>query len=1148
MASNDDHLMSHRQSGSIPGMPRGEYVDFDNGRFYCIRDFDRMAPFFVSLVSGSDHWLFVSSCGALTAGRVDADSAIFPYYTADKLRDARESAGSLCAMFVEKGEAPARWEPFAHSRHHGFRVERNLYRNTLGSRLVFEEINHDLGLTHHYAWLFSNAYGLVRQARIVNHAHSELRIRLLDGVRNILPSCVSSAAQLEFSNLLDAYKCSERITGRDMAVYALTARLSDRPVPGEALLATTAWQAGLDAPTVLLSDAQVDAFFAGGDLCDESVNMGRRGAFLMNTVLDLAPDETRSWSIAVDVNRDASAVIALRERLADAGGLLSDLKGDIDATDRQLRRHIAAADGLQCCAEETVAVHHAANVMYNIMRGGLPADGYRIRTDDWRCFVAQFNAACAAAHSETLDALPSSLSVEELREVADASGSEVLARLARQYLPFTFSRRHGDPTRPWNRFAIKVRNPDGTPRLAYEGNWRDIFQNWEALGTSFPAYLENFIALFLCATTADGYNSLCLSESGIAWECFEPDAPWAAFGYWSDHQIIYLLRLLEAEEAFYPGKLAALLNRPLFTCANVPYRIKPYGDLLLNPRDSLVFDADEHRAVEERVSRLGADGRLLLTPEGAVVHVTMAEKLLVLLLAKLTNLVPGGGIWMNTQRPEWNDSNNALAGYGLSVVTTCYLHRYLCFLQELFPAEAASVRLTETVADWLEASAGVLERFDGTRGGDPVSDAERRAFMDAVGEAGAAYRQRVYTEGLSPACRDVPVGDIRAFLANALACVRSSIRANRRTDDLYHAYNILQLTEEGAGVLHLHEMLEGQVAALSSGMLDASEALAALEALRDSALYREDQQSYLLNPRCLPPTFLERNNVPPPAAAAVPFLKAMLDAGDTRLVKRDVTGGVHFNGAFANRDSVLHALDELRRDPRYAAAVDSDADNVLDLFEETFNHLAYLGRAGSMFAYEGVGSIYWHMVSKLLLAAKECAEVARVSGAPQATGLAACYDEIRAGLGFNKSPQLWGGFPTDPYSHTPWGRGAAQPGMTGQVKEEVLTRFSELGVAVTDGRVTFDPRRVPDPEFLSAPRTFDFIARDGGEARIDLPVGALAFTFCQVPIVYRSTETAGLVLTLHDGTQRTIQGHRLDADTSRAIFDRDGSIARIEVT
>ena len=55
------------------------------------------------------------------------------------------------------------------------------------------------------------------------------------------------------------------------------------------------------------------------------------------------------------------------------------------------------------------------------------------------------------------------------------------------------------------------------------------------------------------------------------------------------------------------------------------------------------------------------------------------------------------------------------------------------------------------------------------------------------------------------------------------------------------------------------------------------------------------------------------------------------------------------------------------------------------------------------------------------------------------------------GIGVNKSPELYGAFPTDPYSHTPAGKGAQQPGMTGQVKEDVISRFGELGVEVNNG-------------------------------------------------------------------------------------------------
>ena len=67
-------------------------------------------------------------------------------------------------------------------------------------------------------------------------------------------------------------------------------------------------------------------------------------------------------------------------------------------------------------------------------------------------------------------------------DAALASNTDLqLERLCREYLPLSFSRRHGDPSRPWNRFAIKVKDEKGNKLLNYEGNWRDIFQNWEAL-------------------------------------------------------------------------------------------------------------------------------------------------------------------------------------------------------------------------------------------------------------------------------------------------------------------------------------------------------------------------------------------------------------------------------------------------------------------------------------------------------------------------------------------------------------------------------------------------------------------------------------------------------------------------------------------
>ncbi len=94
-------------------------------------------------------------------------------------------------------------------------------------------------------------------------------------------------------------------------------------------------------------------------------------------------------------------------------------------------------------------------------------------------------------------------------------------------------------------------------------------------------------------------------------------------------------------------------------------------------------------------------------------------------------------------------------------------------------------------------------------------------------------------------------------------------------------------------------------------------------------------------------------------------------------------------------------------------------------------------------------------------------------------GLAAAYYDIRAGIGFNKSPDVYGAFPTDPYSHTPKGQGAKQPGMTGQVKEEILTRLGELGVRVVDGCITFDPILLRREELIVEPAHFAYVGLDG---------------------------------------------------------------------
>ncbi len=391
-----------------------------------------------------------------------------------------------------------------------------------------------------------------------------------------------------------------------------------------------------------------------------------------------------------------------------------------------------------------------------------------------------------------------------------------------------------------------------------------------------------------------------------------------------------------------------------------------------------------------------------------------------------------------------------------------------------------------------------------------------------------------------------------ALCRTALAFVDRSLAANRRPDGLFHTYNLPERTagDDGIVVAHLQEMLEGQVAVLGSGSLAPAEALDLLQALFASDLYRADQHSFMLYPERTLPGFLERNVVPAAVAEAVPLLHDLLAADDRTLVARDADGVVRFCGAFGNARDLDAALRELAAESRWAAAVARDGAAVLELYEDVFGHRSYTGRSGVMYAYEGLGCIYWHMVAKLLLAVQESVRHAVAGGAADAVtrGLADMYFRVRAGIGYEKPVTEYGAFPVDPYSHTPPGGGAKQPGMTGQVKEEILTRFGELGVRVRDGAVRFSPLLLEERELVAAPDEFRYVDVAGTECVLPLPAGSLAFTLCQVPVVYARAADAGRIrVTFADGTVREVPGDRLEARLAAELFARSGRIAAIRV-
>jgi hypothetical protein len=102
--------------------------------------------------------------------------------------------------------------------------------------------------------------------------------------------------------------------------------------------------------------------------------------------------------------------------------------------------------------------------------------------------------------------------------------------------------------------------------------------------------------------------------------------------------------------------------------------------------------------------------------------------------------------------------------------------------------------------------------------------------------------------------------------------------------------------------------------------------------------------------------------------------------------------------------------------------------------------------------------------------------------------------------------------------------------MTGQVKEEILARWGELGISISDGRVAINPTILRASEF-----------------RED---GTLAFTWCGTPFVYRLAATnESTSITVHSAAGAvTREGGSLTAAESAEIFARSGAIRKVEAT
>jgi len=1142
LGKNKADFMTHEVKGAM--------INFENEAYYKIENSNEMRPFFMSIVSDSNHWMFISSNGGLTAGRKNSEFSLFPYYTDDKITESADITGSKAIFQVLKNGNIYLWEPFSYRQVGLYKIKQNLYKNTYGNKVVFEEINEDLGVTFRYQWSSTDTYGFVKKSTFINNSSDQIQVTFLDGLQNIIPSDVETDLQNSRSNLVDAYKKSELQIESGIGVYALSSIIVDKAEPSEALKANIVWSLGIENPTYLLSSLQLDNFRKGNELFQEVDVKAEKGAYFISADLILEANETKQWYFVANVNQTIGDIQKISKAINNDQNLLEIIQEDIALGTKKLVALTGAADGVQVTNDSLVNTRHFANTLFNIMRGGTFDDDYNIEKEDFVKYIAKANKKVLKKKEVVLNNLPDLFTLEFILALAEKDEDLNFKRLCFEYLPLKFSRRHGDPSRPWNKFSINTRSEiDGSKILDYEGNWRDIFQNWETLAHSYPEFIESMIHKFLNATTFDGYNPYRVTKGGFDWEIIEENDPWSYIGYWGDHQIIYLLKFLEFIENHYPNQLEKRFSEDIFVYANVPYKIKSYEDTLKNPKDTIDFDFDLDAVIATKREELGVDGALLRDRNYFIYKVNLVEKLLATVLAKISNFIPEGGIWLNTQRPEWNDANNALVGNGVSMVTLNYLNRFINFFEKVVEKSSTEqVLISKELGVFFNSVVHTFNQNKHILSGK-VSDKDRKTVLDGLGKAGSKYRLEIYKNSFSSDRKTVTKTELLDFFTITKEYLEHTIEANKRSDDLYHSYNLMTLTNDSeVAITYLPEMLEGQVAVLSAGYLSSKEALDVLDGMKNSALFREDQYSYILYPNKELPRFDEKNVIADSAVKKSELLTQLVQDQNKQIINKDISETYHFNANFNNANSLQAAFKELPK--KYAGLIKKESDLVLGIFEDVFNHKAFTGRSGTFFGYEGLGSIYWHMVSKLLLAVQENCLMAVKNNEDEALigRLLDHYYEIQAGIGVHKSPELYGAFPTDPYSHTPGGKGAQQPGMTGQVKEDVLSRIGELGVFVKEGKISFNPRLLRESEFVKTSKKFHYTAISKEEISIDLQKGSLCFTYCQIPIIYKNTNEESITIFFTDDRVEKLNDLTLGENISKLIFERTGKVDRIEVS
>ncbi len=419
---------------------------------------------------------------------------------------------------------------------------------------------------------------------------------------------------------------------------------------------------------------------------------------------------------------------------------------------------------------------------------------------------------------------------------------------------YTYSRKHGDLERDYNRFYI-----DPTYFSQGNGNFRDMNQNRRNDIFFNPDVKDSNILHFYSLLQSDGFNPLVLHglkfklkkstilESVLKGKLSEKDikkiepilkSPFTpgelfmdieklgvkikgdcleflseilknssliyeaehAEGFWVDHWT-YNLDLVESYLSIYPEKLREiLLDKKEFTFYDNAFCVKPRSEkYLLNGNNSvrqyhsLVRDGKKDHLIKKR--NTSPNALRMFNGEGQIYRTTLLVKMLCLIINKLASLGPCGvGIEMEADKPGWCDSMNGLpALFGSSMPEVFELKKEILFILDSLETLALEPSCKIHLPKELYSFLKSIEAVIGTK--SKASGKKKDfSYWDKASTAKEKYREKTKL-GFDGTEKESSLGDLEKMLKTFLKKVDSSIKkAYIPNKNIYPTYFINEVS------------------------------------------------------------------------------------------------------------------------------------------------------------------------------------------------------------------------------------------------------------------------------------------------------------------------------------------------------------------